>query len=94
MMNKLVSYHCIKPLTENTTDSLLRFYTKTMQRRQHVLLFLIHAFPFEKSFQTLREPSSDSSEKRYSLLHFCRISVLIEFIILGKAKLSMASCSF
>ena len=27
------------------------------------------------------------------MLHFCRISVLIEKNLLGKAKLSMASCS-
>ena len=40
---------------------------------------------------TQKKPSGDSSEKKYNLLHFCGISVLIELIISGKAKLSMAS---
>ena len=54
--------------------------------------FLINVFLFETSPKHKKEYSSDSREKKYNLLHFRRISVLIELILAGKAKLSMASC--
>ena len=38
------------------------------------------------------EYSNDSGEKKNNLLHFYGFSGLIELILLGKAKLSMASC--
>ena len=50
-------------------------------------------FSLSTSPKHKKEYSSDSSEKKYNLLHFRRISVLIELILAGKAKLSMASCS-
>ena len=99
------SYHGIKLFTENATDTLFRFYAETMQCRPEYLLklvtqlnwsnntfcfSLIYSFPFEKTSQT--QSSSDSSKKKHSLLHFGGISVLIELILSGKAKLSMASC--
>ena len=49
-------------------------------------------FSLSTSPKHKKEYSSDSSEKKYNLLHFRRISVLIELILAGKAKLSMASC--
>ena len=36
--------------------------------------------------------SNDTGEKKKNLLHFYGFSGLIELILLGKAKLSMASC--
>ena len=49
-------------------------------------------FSLSTSPKHKKEYSSDSSEKKYNLLHFRRISMLIELILAGKAKLSMASC--
>ena len=49
-------------------------------------------FSLSTSPKHKKEYSSDSSEKKYNLLHFRRISVLIELILAGKAKLSVASC--
>ena len=51
-------------------------------------------FSLSTSPKHKKEYSSDSSEKKYNLLHFRRISVLIELILAGKAKLSMASCTY
>ena len=49
-------------------------------------------FSLSTSPKHKKEYSSDSSEKKNNLLHFGRITVLIELILAGKAKLSMASC--
>ena len=49
-------------------------------------------FSLSTSPKHKKEYSSDSSDKKYNLLPFRRISALIELILAGKAKLSMASC--
>ena len=54
--------------------------------------FFIHAVPIEYQSKMYREYSNDSSENKNNLLHFYGISGLIELILSGKAKLSMASC--
>ena len=54
--------------------------------------FLIHAVPIEYQSKMYREYSNDSSENKNNLMHFYGISGLIELILSGKAKLSMASC--
>ena len=56
---------------------------------------LIQAFLFRENIPDVKgvfQVENDSNKKKYNLLHFCRISVLIELILAGKAKLSMASC--
>ena len=54
--------------------------------------FSIHAVPIEYQSKMHWEYSNDSGEKKNNLLHFYGFSGLIELILLGKAKLSMASC--
>ena len=53
--------------------------------------YVMH-FSLSTSPKHKKEYSSDSSEKKYNLMHFRRISVLIELILAGKTKLSLASC--
>ena len=75
--------------TQNLYAILIPYYQGSFMW----LGFLIHAVPIEYQSKMYREYSNDSSENKNNLLHFYRISGLIEIILSGNAKLSMASCN-
>ena len=74
--------------TQNPYAILIPYYQGSFMW----LGFFIHVVPIEYQSKMYREYSNDSSENKNNLLHFYRISGLIELILSGKAKLSMASC--
>ena len=100
-----VSYDNKKLLTENTTDALSRFYSKTMRRRpKHLWKRLLPYLIGIKYLLLFFMPCPLRTAKHGGVLKWFQLkelhttcctfgSVLIKLILSGKAKLSMSSCS-